>query len=277
MHRCLPATVALFAGSVVFCLASNVPAAAPDESLLATVIREAQERQRVFTEQVADYTCTLVKRERINGQLLGYEYADIKVRHRQSRNGQTVVPFSVYLKFLAPADVEGREVLYVEGRNNGKLIARRGGKRFAYVTTALDPLSDLALERNRYPITHVGILSLIEELLLVGQEELRNPPDELRCKQIEGVKVDNRLCRVIEFVHTVRRDQYRYHIARIYVDDELDLPIRHESYDWPDEEGGKPQLLEEYTYLNLKLNVDLTDWDFDHHNAEYQFLKDFEP
>ncbi|RXL65447.1 DUF1571 domain-containing protein, partial [Citrobacter sp. AAK_AS5] len=80
------------------------------------------------------YTGTLVKRERINGQLLGYEYADIKVRHRQVRSGQTAVPFSVYVKFLAPADLEGREVLYVEGKNNGKLIARRGGKRFSYVT-----------------------------------------------------------------------------------------------------------------------------------------------
>ena len=74
---------------------SALPAAAaaesPDQSLLAVVIREAEQRERVFTSQVADYTCTLVKRERINGQLQGYEYADVKIRHRQVRNGQTVV------------------------------------------------------------------------------------------------------------------------------------------------------------------------------------------
>ena len=267
----------MFAVFLVFRLASTVAAESPNESLLINVIREAEQRQRVFTDQVADYTCTLVKRERINGQLLGYEYAEVKIRHRQIRDGQTVVPFSVYMKFLAPADLQGREVLYVEGRNNGKLIARRGGIRFAYVTTAIDPLHELAMERNRYPITHVGIESLIEELLLVGREELQNPAEELLCRQIEGVKIDSRTCRVIQFVHPVRRDQYRYHVARIYVDEELDLPIRHESYDWPDEEGGKPKLLEEYTYLNLKLNVDLTDWDFDHRNGEYGFLKDFEP
>ena len=61
------------------------------------------------------------------------------------------------------------------------------------------------------------------------------------------------------------------------MDDELDLPIRHAAYDWPDEEGGKPVLLEEYTYVNLRLNADLTDWDFDHRNEEYQFLKEFQP
>ncbi|MHB8897733.1 MAG: DUF1571 domain-containing protein [Thermoguttaceae bacterium] len=277
MHRRCRSAAGLLALAFVSALPAAAAAESPDQSLLAVVIREAEQRERVFTSQVADYTCTLVKRERINGQLQGYEYADVKIRHRQVRNGQSVVPFSVYLKFLAPAEVQGREVLYVEGHNNGKLIARRGGTRFAYVTTALDPFSDLAMERNRYPITHIGILSLIDELLVVGREELQNPADELLCKQIDGVKVDNRPCRMVQFAHPVRREGYRYHVARIYVDQELQVPIRHEAYDWPDEEGGTPKLLEEYTYLNVKLNVDLTDWDFDHRNAEYDFLKDFQP
>ena len=38
-------------------------------------------------------------------------------------------------------------------------------------------------------------------------------------------------------------------------------------YDW----SGKPQLLEEYTYLNLKLNNGFTDADFDVRNPNYQF------
>jgi len=181
------------------------------------------------------------------------------------------------MKFLAPADLQGREVIFVEGRNDGKLIARRGGRRFAYVTTSVDPLGELAMERNRYPITHIGIQSLVEELLAVGREELQNPPEELLCKQIDGVKIDGRACRVIQFAHPVRRDRYRYHVARIFIDEELGLPIRHASYDWPDEEGDRPKLLEEYTYLNLKFNVGLTDWDFDHRNESYQFLKQFEP
>ncbi len=36
-------------------------------------------------------------------------------------------------------------------------------------------------------------------------------------------------------------------------------------------------LLEEYTYTDLKLNVGLTDWDFDHRNESYQFLKTYSP
>lgn len=277
MHRQILATTAFLVTALTFHGQSATAEEMSHASILKTVIQEAERRHRSFTDQVADYTCTLVKRERINGHLLGYEHAEVKVRHRQVRNGRIVVPFSVYVKFLAPADLQGREVIYVEGQNDGKLIARRGGRRFAYVTTAVDPLSEVAMERNRYPITHMGIKNLIEELLVVGQEELHNPPEELLYRQVDGVKIDGRVCRMLEFTHPVRRDSYRYHIARIFVDNELDLPIRHAAYDWPDEEGGKPKLLEEYTYLNLKLNVDLTDWDFDHRNEEYQFLKEFQP
>ena len=248
-----------------------------DNAALVEVIREAATRQQQIAGQIADYTCTLVKRERVNGQLLEHEFIEVKLRQRQVRDGRIIVPFSVYLRFLAPAEVRGREVIYVEGRNDGKLIARRGGLRFAYVTTSVDPLGELAMERNRYPITHLGIQRLIEELLIVAREELGNPAEELDVKQANGAKIEGRPCRMIQVTHSVRREQYRYHIARIFVDDQFELPIRFASYDWPDTEGGQPKLLEEYTYLNLKFNVGLTDWDFDHHNEEYQFLKDFQP
>jgi hypothetical protein len=60
-------------------------------------------------------------------------------------------------------------------------------------------------------------------------------------------------------------------MARIYVDDELQLPIRFEAYDWPTQQGAEPQLIEEYTYMNLKVNQGFTDADFDVHNPAYAF------
>ena len=200
----------------------------------------------------------------------------MKLRHRQVRNGRVIVPFSVYLKFLAPADVQGREVIFVEGRNGGKMIARRGGLRFAHMTVALNPFGSLALERCRYPITHIGISNLINEMLVVAREEVNNPPEELQFRQVDGVKINGRDCRMLQFVHPLRRDRYRYNVARVFVDSELDLPIRYAAYDWPEKEGGRPNLTEEYTYLNLKLNVGLTDEDFDYRNKSYAFSKDFE-
>ena len=67
------------------------------------------------------------------------------------------------------------------------------------------------------------------------------------------------------------RRNFLFHLARIFVDDELNLPIRYESYDWPEKPGGPPELIEEYTYLNLKLNNGFTDADFDIRNPNYQF------
>jgi hypothetical protein len=46
--------------------------------------------------------------------------------------------------------------------------------------------------------------------------------------------------------------------------------VRYESYDWPRTPGGQPELIEEYTYLNLKFNVGLTDADFDRGNPAYR-------
>ena len=63
-------------------------------------------------EKIHDYSATLVKRERIGGKLLDREYMFVKLRQK---------PFSVYMCFLAPAELRGREVIYVKGENNGNI------------------------------------------------------------------------------------------------------------------------------------------------------------
>ena len=62
-----------------------------------------------------------------------------------------------------------------------------------------------------------------------------------------------------------------FHRVRLYIDKELGLPIRFEAYDWPKHRGAEPELAEEYTYSELKLNVGLTELDFDVANSAYSF------
>ena len=64
---------------------------------------------------------------------------------------------------------------------------------------------------------------------------------------------------------------FDFHMAQIFIDKELNVPIRYAAYDFPIQAGGPLQVIEEYTYLNLKLNVGLTDKDFDHNNSDYSF------
>ena len=71
--------------------------------------------------------------------------------------------------------------------------------------------------------------------------------------------------------HPVRRPEFLHYRVRVYIDNELGLPIRFEAYDWPRRARVEPELLEEYSYMHLKLNVGLRDIDFDVANSAYSF------
>jgi hypothetical protein len=244
------------------------------EHPLAPLVKYASERYRYIDEYVKDYTCTLVKRERIDGRLSDYEFLFMKLRHARVEQGKAVTPFSVYVRFLSPPQLRDREALYVEGRNEGKIVARRGGLRLPYVTAAVDPNGELAMQGNHYPLTEIGFKTLLQRLIEVAREDMHY--GECEVKYFPGAKVNGRAATMIQVTHPVRRPHFLYHVARIFVDDELQLPIRYAAYDWPEESGGEPRLIEEYTYLDLKLNVGLTDSDFDHRNESYLFRRDFE-
>jgi hypothetical protein len=211
-------------------------------------------------ERIQDYQARMIKRERINGKLGDYECMFVKIRHR---------PFSVYMYFLGPDGKKGQEVIYREDANDGKMQAHGVGIQKMFGTVSLDPTGQIAMKDNRYPITEVGLATLVRRLIEVAEQDVKY--GECEVKFYPGAKIEDRVCTCIQVIHPTPRRNFRFHVARIYVDDELNLPVRYESYDWPDEEGGKPQLLEEYTYLNLKLNNGFTDADFDARNPNYQF------
>ena len=133
----------------------------------------------------------------------------------------------------------------------------------------LDPTGYIAMQNSRYPITDVGIVNLTRKLIEVGESDAQY--GECEVKVFRNAKVNDRICTCLQFMHPVPRREFRYHLARIYVDDEYNLPIRYEAYDWPKTPGGSPELTEEYTYMNLKLNNGFTDFDFDIRNPQYRF------
>ena len=127
----------------------------------------------------------------------------------------------------------------------------------------------LAMHGNRYPITEIGIETMIRRLMEVARADRKY--HEAKVTIFKGAKVGDRICRCLQVVHPVRRDYFRYHLARIFIDDKLNLPIRYASYDWPKSAGEDPPLIEEYTYMNLKINVGLDDSDFDTSHPDYHF------
>ncbi len=202
---------------------------------LQEAIRIAKDHDRYIHEQVRDYTCVIVKRERVGNELLPVEQMFVKCRHERPQSDGSVTPFSVYMKFIAPRKIVGREVLYVAGRDGGDVLIKKGGQRNDYLNWWIDPHGDMAMRDNRYPITEFGFENLVRRVIEVAEEELAY--DECEVKYYENAKVDQRNCLVIEVRHPVRREHFRYHLARIFIDEELHVPMHFETYGWPENDG----------------------------------------
>ncbi len=254
--------------------AADSDEATPGPQMLEA-LRIANDSYDTIVNEIRDYTCQITKRERVNGYLFGYQTMFLKIRHPRMEGERVVTPLSIYIKFHSPTRLKGREVIYVAGKNDDKLIVRKGGNRLKFVTTSVSPDSPAAMQENRYPTTEIGVKNLTVRLIEAGKGKLHCPNCDTTIAT--GAKINGRLCTLIQVSNVVRREAQTFKTARIFVDDQLKLPVRFSSYDWPREDGGELVLLEEYTYTDIKLNVGLTDWDFDHRNENYKFMKGFRP
>lgn len=249
---------------------STAPAKPLDrEHPLDPALRIARSSLQHIRSSIDDYTAILIKRELVGGTLGNYEYMGIKVRNRKIVNSKLQVPFSVYMTFLKPAEVKGREVIYIENQNNGKLVAHEGGMKGRFLPTVdLDPHGMMAMRGQRYPISELGLENLVAKLIEKGERDRQR--GECNVNFLQGAKVGSRECTVLSVEHPVERPYFDFHRAEIFIDNELQIPVRYCAYSWP-EPGGQPPVLEEYTYQNVKLNVGLTDNDFDRNNPRYRF------
>jgi hypothetical protein len=230
----------------------------PEEEAITRAIRTISQCQTRF-QTVSDYTCIFYKRERIDGQMTPQFIMTMKAK---------TAPKSIYFRFEEPN--RGREAIYVEGRNGGRILAHDVGfTKLVAGTIEIEPTSARAMEENRHPITQAGIGALIDTVARRWTAELR--PDESIVNFDSEMMVGTRPCLMVESIHPRRHPRYLLHKVRLFIDSELNLPIRFEGYDWPKEEGAPAELVEEYSYMNLKLNVGLGDIDFDTANPNYCF------
>lgn len=221
-------------------------------------------------DHINDYTALLVKREQVGGDLSDHQFILAKIRNRKIVGGRLTQPLSVYLKFLKPADVQGREVIYVEGQNDGNLIAHEGGFKGRFLPTVhIPPDGMIAMRGQRYPMTEIGIENLIVKLIERG--ELAKKFADAQCEFRKNAKIKDRTCTVFQLTLPTKQPELVFYQAQVFIDDQWNVPIRYIAYDWPRREGAPLEVLEEYNYLNMKINVGLTDQDFDPNNPAYNF------
>ena len=233
-----------------------------EPATLQEAMASAHQALDEIEHKVHDYSAVIVKKERIGKHLIT-TVMFAKIREN---------PFSVYLYFLNRSDnerVKDREVIYVQGRNGDMLLAhtpRLIGGRF---TMPLDLKGWLAMQGEHYPITEIGLANLCRQLIKRG--ESAGDPSQVKVERFRHARINTRACTLLEITFPVHEPKTWGYLARAFLDNEFHFPIRVEVYELPLDHGKGPQLVEEYTYLDLKLNNGYSDADFDPKNPQYKF------
>ncbi len=224
---------------------TTAPAAA---SPLDQPLRLATEANQAF-QGIRDYTCLFIKKERLHGKPQPENLIEMRVRNQ---------PFSVYLRWLAPKNLEGQQACYVAGRNQNMMRVHSTGILGIAGFVTLDTRDPRVMENSRHTITEAGIGHLITRLLQSWDMERRLGKTQVR---LADYTYNRAPCTRVETIHPDNSGrQFTSYRTVVYFDKASHLPIRIEKYDWP--RAGGPaggELLESYSYINLRTNVGLGD------------------
>lgn len=253
--------------------ASGKSATAPETAVVpADAISSLKQKMKCmmegekFLHEKNTYTATIHKREFVSGELQDEHVILMKCRQK---------PFSVYLKWET-AD-PGREVIFVEGSRQGKMIGHDGGWKIKFPALVLPVDCKLALRDARYPVTESGIGGLNKIMLKIHQEDVQK--NSVRtCDIKSGQPFNERTCDVYTVVYKSAWDSPTYRKAITYIDSEWKVPIQSHHFEWPkttetcsEEEIDGSTLIESYTFTDVQFGIPLTDRDFDPKNPEYDF------
>ncbi|MCH2210432.1 MAG: DUF1571 domain-containing protein [Fuerstiella sp.] len=208
-------------------------------------------------QAIPAYEATFTKTERVNDRMVSQ---NMKMKFRRK-------PFSVYLYFMG--ENKGREVIYVEGSNNGNLLVHETGIASFAGTLRLAPGDNLVMAENRHPITGAGIEKFL--LVLRKQWTKESKYGETSVKYFRNAKLAEMTCRRIVVTHPRPRRQFPFHKTVLWIDDESGLAVRLQQFGFPVRNDAEPPVVEDYTYTDLRSNVRISDRDFDENNPKYNY------
>ena len=123
--------------------------AAKDDAQNLAQVRQIVDGSRRFFEEHPKYSCRVTRQETIGHRQMPEEVMLLHFRRE---------PRSVYYQWLDERN-KGRECIYVEGRNDGKVVTLGGENDFLLTgrRVRVDPDGILARSRSRYSITESGL------------------------------------------------------------------------------------------------------------------------
>lgn len=201
--------------------------------------------------------------ERYTARFVRQEVVDGARRHREEALLKWERPGLMYLRWTAGPPV-GREILFVPGRDDGRMLVHEPGLLRRFATIVMPPDSPRVLEESRHPVTDIGIGRLIDLILdntrrAAGAGEL-TVRDHGMARGSEGIE------RRLEAVFPRDSERgYAGHRLVLTLAADSGLPVRAIVHDRDD------QVVADYAYRELRLNPSLTAADFDAANPAYGF------
>ncbi len=208
-------------------------------------------------ESVAGYECQFAKQEIVGERVISQKLR-MKLRHD---------PFSVYLYF--EEQNRGREVIYVQGKNDNNLLIHEAGILKLAGTLQRSPEHADVRAENRHPITELGLRKLVEAVIRQWTQESRYGETEV--KYFRDASLGTTLCNVIESSHPTPRRQFPFQKTRVWIDQKTNLVVRLQQYAFPANPEAPAALVEDYSYLSIRINNQLADIDFDVRNPAYSY------
>ncbi|NQU76565.1 MAG: DUF1571 domain-containing protein [Planctomycetes bacterium] len=196
-----------------------------------------------YDRNVQDYTCTFIKRERLNGKTGKGQEIEVKFRDK---------PFSVAMHWVRNAPM-GDSCLYVEGANEGNMLIGLKGWLSLAGTMKRKPDCPDVLANTLRPINLFGFRQALASLINVY--ELAASRGELMTEFQGYRQVAGRETIVLQRI-LPQQDGYPAAKTVIYIDTELLVPLCIEAWDWDGNFESR------YIYKDVKLNVGLTQADF---------------
>lgn len=200
---------------------------------------------------IRDYSCTMIKQERIRGELQPESIIAMKFRQQ---------PFSVYMRWLAPRSMANQEVAYVHGRNRNQMRVHSKGILGVAGFVSVDVTDPRVMKQSRHTLYEAGLGNLIDQTMKAWQRDRQQNKGQVRTGEYNYA---NRRCLRVEVIHTEYDPTAYCYRGVVFIDKEWKLPVRAEMYDWPRQGGpADGELLESYSYINLQFNGNLSDADF---------------
>lgn len=198
-----------------------------------------------YDNRYRDYTCTLIKQERIGGRVSNEQ--EIAVKFLAS-------PYSVAMQWTPETAGIGDRVLYVEGKYNDMMLVRPTGVWNKLVGTVLrKPDGPQAMQSTLRPVNKFGFKRSLESLLSVYRQA--RAAGDLKegfggFAEVAGRKA------VVLVRHLPPKGNYPAAKTLTFIDLEYLIPVAVEGEDW----DGK--LSSRYVFKDIRFNVGLTSEDF---------------